>query len=144
MPHDVIILYIPLPDFHVSNSVLFSTQYCNILISHRHSLGSFFSRQAKNVKTTRVDEKHKLCLPVICPSTLTHFDLEQREPIRCDMNCIGLILQHPCIIIQYMCHLNYIQIIMDIRTEWNCTLVSSTPSQSTGVFFGCALPWCWL
>ena len=33
---------------------------------------------------------------------------------------------------------------MDIGTMWHCTLVSSTPSQSIGLFFGCALFWCWV
>ena len=29
-------------------------------------------------------------------------------------------------------------------TTWHCTLVSSTPPQSIGVIFGCALFWCWV
>ena len=33
---------------------------------------------------------------------------------------------------------------MDIGTMWHCTLVSSTPSQSKGLFFRCALFWYWV
>ena len=33
---------------------------------------------------------------------------------------------------------------MDIHTMWHCTLVSSTPSRSIGLAFGCALFWCWV
>ena len=33
---------------------------------------------------------------------------------------------------------------MDISTMWHCTLVSSTPSQSIGLVFVCALFWCWV
>ena len=42
-------------------------------------------------------------------------------------------------IVQYSIYLN-----MDIGTMWHCTLVSSTQSQSIGLFFGCALSWCWV
>ena len=31
---------------------------------------------------------------------------------------------------------------MDIGTMWYCMMVSCTPSQSIGLFFGCALFWC--
>ena len=33
---------------------------------------------------------------------------------------------------------------MDIGTMWHFTLVSSTPSQSIGLPFVCALFWCWV
>ena len=33
---------------------------------------------------------------------------------------------------------------MDIGTMWHCALVSRTPSQSIGLFFRCALFWCWV
>ena len=33
---------------------------------------------------------------------------------------------------------------MDKGTMWRCELVSSTPSQSTGLVLGCALFWCWV
>ena len=42
-------------------------------------------------------------------------------------------------LVQYYLYLN-----MDISTIWHCTLVSSTPSQSIGLFFGCAMFWCWV
>ena len=42
------------------------------------------------------------------------------------------------------CIVQYSLYHMDIGTMWHCTLVSSTPSQSTGLFFGCALVWCWM
>ena len=32
---------------------------------------------------------------------------------------------------------------MDIGTTWHCALVSSTPSKSLGLVFGCTLFWCW-
>ena len=32
---------------------------------------------------------------------------------------------------------------MEIGIMWHYTLVSSTPSQSIGLIFGCALIWCW-
>ena len=33
---------------------------------------------------------------------------------------------------------------MDIGTMWHCTLASSTPSPSIGLFFGCAFFRCWV
>ena len=33
---------------------------------------------------------------------------------------------------------------MHLGTLWHCTLVSSTPSQSVRLVFGCALFWCWV
>ena len=33
---------------------------------------------------------------------------------------------------------------MDKGTVWHCALVSCTPSQSIGLFFLCALFWCWV
>ena len=41
--------------------------------------------------------------------------------------------------VQYSPHHN-----MDIGTMWHLTLVSSTPSQSIGLVFGCALFWYWV
>ena len=46
---------------------------------------------------------------------------------KCTFNCI----------VQYSLYLN-----MDIGTMLNCTLVSSTQSQSIGLVFECALFWC--
>ena len=42
-------------------------------------------------------------------------------------------------IVQYSLYHN-----MDIGTMWHFTLVSSTPSQSIGLVFGCVLFWCWV
>ena len=42
-------------------------------------------------------------------------------------------------IVQYSLYHN-----MDIGNMWHCILVSSTPSQSIGLFFGCALVCCWV
>ena len=33
---------------------------------------------------------------------------------------------------------------MDIGTMWHCASVTCTPSQSMGLFWGCALFWCWV
>ena len=33
---------------------------------------------------------------------------------------------------------------MDRGNMWHCTLVSSTPSRSIGLFYGCALVWFWV
>ena len=33
---------------------------------------------------------------------------------------------------------------IDMGNLWHCVLASSTLSESTGLFFGCALFWCWV
>ena len=44
MPHDMIIPYLHLPYFHVSNNALFSIQYFSTLILYRRSLNTFYQQ----------------------------------------------------------------------------------------------------
>ena len=56
----------------------------------------------------------------------------------CYCFCLVSSVYFSCIV-QYSLYHN-----MDIDTMWHFTLVSSTPSQSIGLIFGCALFWCWV
>ena len=49
MPHSMMILYLHLPGFHVSNSTLFFTKYFSTLILHGRSLHTFHCRLVSRV-----------------------------------------------------------------------------------------------
>ena len=54
------------------------------------------------------------------------------------LSCLVSIVYFICMVQDFLYH--YI----DIGTIRRCALVGSTPSQSIGMFFGCALFWCWV
>ena len=44
----------------------------------------------------------------------------------------------------FICIYDSLYYLMDIGTMWHYAFVSCTPTQSIGLFWGCALLWCWM
>ena len=50
--------------------------------------------------------------------------------------CLVSFVYFSCVVQDYFCHY------MSVGTMWHCAFASCTPSQSIGLFLGCALFWC--